>query len=78
MGLHGAVRLWLQSGPFGQGSAEIAKSAGLHERYVHEWLAALTTGGIVHNDPEAMTFSLPPEHASLLTHSGEDDLGVDS
>ena len=57
-------------------SMEIAKAAGLHERYVREWLAALTTGGIVHHDPETMTFSLPPGHALLLTHSGEDNLGV--
>ncbi len=57
-------------------SPEIATAAGLHERYVREWLAALTTGGIVHHDPEAMTFSLPPERASLLTHSGEDNFGV--
>jgi len=47
-------------------SAEIAKAAGLEERYVREWLAAVTTGGIVAHDPENMTFALPPDHAAAL------------
>ena len=50
-------------------SEEIAKAAGLQERYVREWLGALTTGRIVEHDPEAMTFSLPPEHAAWLTRA---------
>jgi 2-polyprenyl-3-methyl-5-hydroxy-6-metoxy-1,4-benzoquinol methylase len=48
-------------------SAEIAGAAGLDERYVREWLAGLTVGGIVAHDPETGTFTLPPEHAACLT-----------
>lgn len=48
------------------GSREIAAAAGLAERYVREWLAALVTGGIVHYDPERRTYALPPEHAACL------------
>jgi len=28
-------------------SAEIADAAGLHERYVREWLGAMVTGGVI-------------------------------
>lgn len=48
------------------GSLDIAKAAELDERYVREWLAAMSTGGIVDHDPAAMTFVLPPEHAAGL------------
>jgi ubiquinone/menaquinone biosynthesis C-methylase UbiE len=47
-------------------SADIAKAAGLDERYVREWLAAMATGGIVSHDPATLTFALPPEHAAGL------------
>ena len=47
-------------------SAEIARAAGLDERYVREWLAAMVTGGIVIHDGAAMTFALPAEHAQGL------------
>jgi 2-polyprenyl-3-methyl-5-hydroxy-6-metoxy-1,4-benzoquinol methylase len=50
-------------------SAEIADNAGLDERYVREWLAAMTTGGLVVHDPRDMTFALPPEHAAHLTRA---------
>jgi SAM-dependent methyltransferase len=56
-------------------SDEIAIAAGLHERYVREWLGAVTTAGIVDYDPEAKTYHLPPEHAAVLTRSaGEGNL----
>lgn len=56
-------------------SAKIAAEAGLDERYVREWLGALTMGGIVEYDPEAMTYVLPPEHAAVLTRAaGPDNL----
>jgi SAM-dependent methyltransferase len=48
-------------------SAQIAERSGLHERYVREWLGAVTTGGIVEYDAAAETFRLPPEHAAVLT-----------
>jgi SAM-dependent methyltransferase len=50
-------------------SAEIASGAALDERYVREWLAAMTTGGIVDHDGAAGTFSLPADHAAWLTRS---------
>ncbi|MCP4226925.1 MAG: class I SAM-dependent methyltransferase [Actinomycetia bacterium] len=50
-------------------SDEIAATAGLQERYVKEWLAAMTAGGVVDYDPEAGTYALPAEHASLLTRA---------
>lgn len=48
-------------------SEELAERAGLAERYVREWLGSLTTAGVFTHDPEAGTFTLPPEHAVLLT-----------
>ena len=50
-------------------STEIAERAGLQERYVREWLAGQLAGGIVEHDPEAETWSLPPEHAVVLTRA---------
>ena len=50
-------------------SEELARRAGLHERYVREWLAAMTTGGIVTYNPTARTYTLPPEHAAFLTRA---------
>ncbi|HVF32280.1 MAG TPA: class I SAM-dependent methyltransferase [Acidimicrobiales bacterium] len=54
-------------------SEEIARTTGLHERYVREWLGAMTTGGIVVHDGEAGTFVLPPEHAAMLTRAAGPD-----
>jgi SAM-dependent methyltransferase len=56
------------------GSAEIAARAGLSERYVREWLAAMACGGIVEYDATAGTYRLPPEHATLLTGSSSRNL----
>ncbi len=50
-------------------SAEIANAAGLNERYVREWLGAMTTGGIVEHDGGKGTYALPPEHAASLTRA---------
>src|SRR5437764_3481248 len=50
-------------------SEEIAKAAGLNERYVREWLGAMTTGGIVEHDAGKLTYALPPEHAASLTRA---------
>ena len=56
-------------------SQEIADTAGLQERYVREWLGAMTTGRIVTYDPEAGAYALPPEHAASLTRdAGPDNL----
>lgn len=50
-------------------SADIAASAGLNERYVREWLAALTTARVVCHDPSSQTYWLPDAHAALLTRA---------
>lgn len=48
-------------------SHEIAAAAGLHERYVREWLNGVTTSRVVEHDPEKSTYWLPTEHAGCLT-----------
>jgi SAM-dependent methyltransferase len=50
-------------------SASIASAAGLDERYVREWLAAMTAGQITEHDALAGTFSLPADHAAWLTRA---------
>lgn len=50
-------------------STQIARAAGLHERYVREWLGAMVVGRIVEYEPTADTYYLPPEHAALLTRA---------
>jgi ubiquinone/menaquinone biosynthesis C-methylase UbiE len=58
-------------------SAGIAARAGLNERYVREWLAALTTGKIVDHDGATGVFSLPADHAAWLTRAaGPDNLAI--
>lgn len=52
-------------------SAEIASAAKLNERYVREWLGAVTCGGLVECDAEGKQFYLPPAHAALLTQSSD-------
>ena len=42
-------------------SHQIAAAAGLHERYVREWLGAMVTGGVVDHDPAA--------HATLAPYA---------
>jgi 2-polyprenyl-3-methyl-5-hydroxy-6-metoxy-1,4-benzoquinol methylase len=56
-------------------SAAVAAEAGLHERYVREWLGAMTVARIVEYDSAAGTYWLPPEHAAVLTRAaGPDNL----
>jgi 2-polyprenyl-3-methyl-5-hydroxy-6-metoxy-1,4-benzoquinol methylase len=58
-------------------SQEIASAAGLHERYVREWLAGMVTGGIIEYDPLLKTYALPAEHAAMLTRAaGPNNLAV--
>jgi 2-polyprenyl-3-methyl-5-hydroxy-6-metoxy-1,4-benzoquinol methylase len=54
-------------------SEEIARAAGLNERYVREWLGAVVTGGIVEYDPALCSFWLPAEHAAWLTRAASPD-----
>lgn len=48
-------------------SQQLAERAGLQERYVREWLGAMVTGGIFEYDADTRAYTLPPEHAGLLT-----------
>jgi len=58
-------------------SGQVAAAAGLDERYVREWLAAMTTGGVVRYEPADRTYALPPEHAASLTRAaGPENLAV--
>ena len=50
-------------------SDEIAQASGLNERYVREWLGAMSTGKIVEYDPATRKFSLPEEHSAFLTRA---------
>jgi SAM-dependent methyltransferase len=52
-------------------SAEVAHAAGLNERYVREWLNAMTTAAVLVHHPATGTYVLPAEHAAWLT----DDAG---
>ncbi|MGP1387300.1 MAG: class I SAM-dependent methyltransferase [Thainema sp.] len=54
-------------------SQHIAKAAGLQERYVREWLNAMTVSQIVDYDPAEQTYHLPAEHAAFLTRAAEPD-----
>jgi SAM-dependent methyltransferase len=55
-------------------SAEIAHRAGLQERYVREWLAAMASGAIVEYAPSDGRFWLPTEHAASLIGDGIENL----
>jgi SAM-dependent methyltransferase len=54
-------------------SGEIAAAAGLNERYVREWLGAMTVGGIVECDGAGTLYHLPAEHAASLTRAAAAD-----
>lgn len=56
-------------------SAGLAERTGLSERYVREWLKALTAARILGHDPAGETYLLPPTHAAwLTTAAGPDNL----
>lgn len=54
-------------------SAQIADAAGLHERYVREWLGGMVVAEVLDYEPaaatEAGTYFLPREHAAVLTRA---------
>jgi len=54
-------------------SEALAKLAGLNERYVREWLGAMTTSGAIEVDPITNRYMLPPEHAAYLTRAAAAD-----
>ncbi len=51
------------------GSHGLAERASLSERYVREWLGAMTCAGVVEHDAENLTYRLPAEHAAFLTRA---------
>ena len=58
-------------------AVQIAKAASLNERYVREWLGAMVAAGVVDLDPDVGLYTLPAEHASMLTRqSPAQNLGV--
>jgi 2-polyprenyl-3-methyl-5-hydroxy-6-metoxy-1,4-benzoquinol methylase len=58
-------------------SLEIADKAGLNERYVREWLGAMTTARVVEIDPSGTRYVLPAEHAAFLTRpAGANNMAV--
>jgi SAM-dependent methyltransferase len=60
-------------------SEEVADAAGLRERYVREWLGAMTVGRVVDYDPATRSYRLPPEHAEWLTRAaGPQNLALPS
>lgn len=56
-------------------AADIAAAAGLHPRYVREWLGIMTTGRIVELSPASATtarYHLPSVHADFLCRHGDE------
>lgn len=51
-------------------SHEIARAAGLQERYVREWLGGMTAAGIVEANPEGTHFQIKSAPAALLADTG--------
>jgi 2-polyprenyl-3-methyl-5-hydroxy-6-metoxy-1,4-benzoquinol methylase len=60
----GLYRVLAEAGPLT--SSELAKKAGISERYAREWLEEQAVAGILTVDPERC-FSLPAAHAEVLT-----------
>jgi 2-polyprenyl-3-methyl-5-hydroxy-6-metoxy-1,4-benzoquinol methylase len=46
--------------------AELARRAGVHERYVREWLNAQAAGNYIQYEPADGTYRLAPEQAAVL------------
>src|SRR3954462_15531456 len=45
---------------------ELARRAGVAERYVREWVNAQAAGGYLEYDPTSGSYTLPPEQAVAL------------
>jgi SAM-dependent methyltransferase len=61
LGLYRALLSVMPASP-----ADVARKAGVSERYVREWLATQAAGGYVTYDPESERFSLTEEQAFVL------------
>ncbi|MFI5615277.1 class I SAM-dependent methyltransferase [Amycolatopsis sp. NPDC051903] len=57
-------------------SGQVARAAGLNERYVREWLAAMTVGGLVDYDAATRSYTLPAEHAQALARGPENQASM--
>jgi SAM-dependent methyltransferase len=80
--LSGMITVWLASigdryhlfqnlavrGPATAG--ELAARAGIDAHYSREWLAAMASAGYVDYDPATQRFTLPPEHALIVSEEG--------
>jgi 2-polyprenyl-3-methyl-5-hydroxy-6-metoxy-1,4-benzoquinol methylase len=53
---------------------ELARRAGLQERYVREWLGAMTSAGIFEYEAAPAQYRIPEEHARALTGNGLSNL----
>ncbi|HMM74079.1 MAG TPA: class I SAM-dependent methyltransferase [Gammaproteobacteria bacterium] len=51
---------------------EVVAASGLVRRYVEEWLNGMVAAGYLDYDAEAATYTLPEEHAFLLSSAGTD------
>lgn len=51
-------------------SQELAKSTGIKERYLREWLSANAAGGYVEYDPASQKFSMTPEQTIVFAAEG--------
>jgi ubiquinone/menaquinone biosynthesis C-methylase UbiE len=60
----GLYRVLAEAGP--STPAELAKRAGVNERYLREWLSAQAASGYVTYDPETGAFALDPEQAAVF------------
>ena len=52
---------------------DIARAARLNDRYVREWLGAMVAAGVIDVDATSTFYSLPPEHAAMLTRAAGPD-----
>jgi len=49
-------------------SAQLAKAAKVHERYLREWLSHQAASNYLAYDPNTETFTLPPEQAMVFVN----------
>lgn len=60
----GIFKTLADAGPIN--SADLAAKAGLDERYLREWLGAMTAAKYISYDSATGRYSMPPEHAMIL------------
>ena len=63
----GLYRTLQESGP--TTAPELARKAGIAERYAREWLSHQAASGYLDYDPAVSTFTLSPEHAMVLAQT---------